>query len=658
MPEALAPRQPLLPLPGFMPDAVNFASRLTLAMLLAYLFSFLIQLQSASSAGVCVAIVMQPAPGMAFSKAIYRTLGTVLGGAASLVAIALFPQDRVMLLIAFAAWLAACTFVASLLRDFRTYGAVLSGYTVAIIAVSQIDDPSGSLFAALDRVAAILVGVVSVGLANSILTSETAHAQLVGALQVRLDQARGIALEVLAGRGQPINEEAFIRDLADIVGLRTEAAYAATEFPDGTKRSRAATAAIAGLLAMAAGNRVIWLLLPRAGPDGPHPETRAYLAAMADAIRNDQSAEEPSRLAADPLDALLMERAYLLATEYRDAQAGLHATITGDMAAAPPPVRLATHYDLVTAGTNALRTLFAVALGAGFCIAAGVPNSTLLLVQLAAFVALFGMQTNPIAPAAGFAIALLIAALFTGLLKFLVLPFASGPVPFALVVGGATFATGLVMRHPLTAQLGSPILLYFTLLLSPSNAQTFDLSAFLNEFIEIMVATGAMALIFFLVLPVVPGWRLLLLVQSSARALQRTMRHPRPLTQAATLARTVDRLAQAVPWAPKGRPGRVAILNRMRDFAELDISLRRAWSSLHDPAFAAPEFADAIDDARRAVANPTSGALDRAARSLLGHPAAGQAPRAVSKAAAYTYAAGLLLARERRALRHYKIAGP
>ena len=50
---------PLFPLPGFLPDAVSFAFRLALAMLLAYLVSFTIDLQSASSAGVCVAIVMQ-----------------------------------------------------------------------------------------------------------------------------------------------------------------------------------------------------------------------------------------------------------------------------------------------------------------------------------------------------------------------------------------------------------------------------------------------------------------------------------------------------------------------------------------------------------------------------------------------------------------------
>ena len=65
---------PLLPLPGFMPDAVGFGLRLAAAMVLAYGASFAIQLDGAASAGVCVAIVMQPSPGMAMNKARFDRL--------------------------------------------------------------------------------------------------------------------------------------------------------------------------------------------------------------------------------------------------------------------------------------------------------------------------------------------------------------------------------------------------------------------------------------------------------------------------------------------------------------------------------------------------------------------------------------------------------
>ena len=655
MADALAPRQPLLRLPGFMPDALNFASRLALALLLAYLFSFAVQLQSASSAGVCVAIVIQPTPGMAFSKAIYRVLGTLLGGAAGLLLVAAFPQDRTMLLLGFALWLAACTFVASLLRDFRAYGAVLSGYTVAIIAVFEIDTPGNSLFYALDRVAAILVGVVSVAVVNSIFVTDTAHANLMQALRQRLDDARDAAISALSCRA-PIDEETFMRRLASIIGLRTEAVYAATEFPDGRSRSQAATATIAALMVMTAASRLIWRVLPLAGPDGPSPATRAYLDQVCEAIRLRRPAPEPAHLAADPLDALLIERAYMLGIEHRQAQAGLHAAISGEAGAAPPPIRLATHYDVVTAATNALRTFAAVALGGAYCIVSGVPASTLLLVQVAAFVALFGMQPNPIAPAIGFAVGLPLAAVYAGIIEFLILPNASGTVPFALAVGGGAFLIGLAMRHPATAPIGTGFLLFFTILLSPANEQAFNLAGFLNEVVEIATATALMAVIFFVVLPVVPGWRLLLLLLSAARSLKRTLRRPRGLIPAVAYSKNFDLVTQATVWAPSNRPARFAILGRIYAFAELDVALRRAWSCLHEPAFSAPDFADAAAQARNALSDPEPDTLDRTARLLLAHPAAHTAPQHVSRLAADLYAAGRLLARQQPAFRHYGLA--
>ena len=655
MADALAPRQPLLSLPGFMPDALNFASRLALAMLLAYTFSFAVQLQSASSAGVCVAIVMQPTPGMAFSKAVYRVLGTVLGGVVGLLLVAAFPQDRTMLLLSFSLWLAACTFVASLLRDFRAYGAVLSGYTAAIIALFEIDAPGNSLFYALDRVAAILVGVVSVAAVNAVFVADTAHSSLMRALRERLDDARDAAVNALSCRA-PLDEEAFMHRLTGIIGLRTDATYAATEFPDGRGRSQAATATIAALMVMAAASRLIGRVLPLAGPGGPAPTVRAYLDQVSEAIRLRRPVAEPTHLASDPLDALLIERAYLLGVEHQQAQAGLHAAMTGDGSTAPPPVRLSAHHDVVTAGTNALRTLGAVALGSAYCIFSGVPNSTLLLVQVAAFVALFGMQPNPIAPAIGFAIGLPLAAVYTGVIEFLILPNASGFVPFALVVGGAVFPIGLAMRHPATAPIGTGFLLFFAILLSPSNEQAFDLAGFLNEGVEIGTATLLMALTFFVVLPVVPGWRLLLLLHGAARTLKRTLRRPRGLVPAAAYSRNFDLVTQATAWTPHGRRARVAILSRIYAFAELDVALRRAWSCLHESAFSAPDFADAAAQARTALANPEPDTLDRTARSLLAHPAARTAPRHVSRLAADLYAAGRLLARQQAAFRHYGLA--
>ncbi len=651
---ALPVRRPLLPLPGFMPDAVSFALRLSLALLLAYLVSFAVQLDSASSAGVCVAIVMQPSPGMAVSKAFYRALGTVVGGAMALLIISIFPQDRTMLLAAVAVWLAACTYLASVLRDFRSYGAALAGYTVAIIAVGGIDSPNGALLVTLDRVAAILVGIVSVGFVNSIFIVDTAHERLGVELRRHLHDLRDFAFAALAGQGTPGGEDSLQR-ASDILALRTEANYATAELADGLRRARATQSMLAALLGMLAAIRVINRTLPLAGPAGPAPATRATLDLARQAIQDDKPLPPPDSLPMQPLDALLIERAAALAAEHRKAQAWLHAAATGIMAGTPPPVRLASDPDRVAGALNAIRVLIAVALGATFCVLGNDSQVTLLLIQQAALTALVGTQPNPSRAALGFPVALPIAALVAGIIAFLLLPDASGFLPFALAVGGGTFLLALASRHPKVAWLGAPLLLFFTLFLSPANTELFNFSTFLNTVFECAIAVGFVQLAFLLVLPVQPRRRLFRMADKVVRSLQQTLRHGGSANEAKLQLLTFDRLAQVLAWTRALRPTRHAALGRLDDFAELDLALRRAWSGLDEAELSDPGLAEAVRIGRDGLMRAEPGLLDRGVQALLSQLVTGDALAAVLRAVSGLHEARLLLERERRALHRYGI---
>jgi len=57
---------------------------------------------------------------------------------------ALFAQAPVLFLIGLALWMALCTGASTLLRGFRSYGAVLAGYTVALIAMPAVTIPTPS----------------------------------------------------------------------------------------------------------------------------------------------------------------------------------------------------------------------------------------------------------------------------------------------------------------------------------------------------------------------------------------------------------------------------------------------------------------------------------------------------------------------------------
>src|SRR5215475_6022301 len=140
----------------------TFAIRVWLAMILALFVSFWLQLEAPTTAALTVAILAEPTRGQALEKAGFRLLGTVVGVTASIAITGLFSQARDLILAAFAVWLGICVFAAKVLDGYRSYAAVLSGYTVALIATQQIDSPQHVFESGMSRGAAIAVGVLSV----------------------------------------------------------------------------------------------------------------------------------------------------------------------------------------------------------------------------------------------------------------------------------------------------------------------------------------------------------------------------------------------------------------------------------------------------------------------------------------------------------------
>ena len=618
-----APPEPFLILPGFTPDAIGFALRTTAAILLAYLIGFWAQLDSTSSAGLTVAIVAQSSPGMAMSKAFYRVIGTLLGGVVAIALVGAFGQDRTMLLASFTIWLGLCTFVASLLRDFRSYGAVLCGYTVGIIAVANIDAPQNVLLVTLDRVAAILLGVACVALVNTTLNRSLAFEILVKGLQRGLAEITEAGRRAIAGQAPP-DAMTCAKHAGEILALTTQAGFAATELPDGISRMSGARTAIAGLLSMLSAARGI-----------------AFGRAVAPV---------PVRLES-AVDAYIMERTAELDRATKQVAEGLRVLETGDHVTAS--VRISRHYDAIGAALSALRTMLAVGLGAIFCVLSGWPGVTGLLVQQAAFTALLGMQPNPSAAASVFGLSLPLPAVVAGLVGYVMLPGVSGFAPFAMAVGPCVFLFALLGHHPRTAALGPGLLLYFALLLAPANVESYNLSTYMNTVMIQVVTILFIVLSFRLILPVSRQRRLYRIAVAIRRDLRRSLHHGHNFEEAPRQSLKYDRLAQAQQWLGHPTPARMAMFERLHAFAELDTALRRAWSGLDAAHDSLPGLAIPLAAARDALSNHDPAAIEAAAEGLVEHPEA-QRPD-IMRAISGMYGARILLAREARALRHYRV---
>src|ERR1700686_2810136 len=103
-----------------------FGIRMWASVCLALFVAFWLELDNPFWAGASAAIVCQPQLGASLRKGWFRMIGTLIGATLIVALTALFPQDRIGFLTLLAVWCSICAFIATLLRNFASYGAALA----------------------------------------------------------------------------------------------------------------------------------------------------------------------------------------------------------------------------------------------------------------------------------------------------------------------------------------------------------------------------------------------------------------------------------------------------------------------------------------------------------------------------------------------------
>ncbi|MDR0480636.1 MAG: FUSC family protein, partial [Gallionellaceae bacterium] len=146
-----------------------FVIKALLAAFLALWIAFRLGFDSPRSAMLTVFIVALPSSGQAIEKSIYRLFGTFVGSIAALTVMGLFPQQPVLLFLSLAFWVGLCTAGAARMRNARSYGFVLAGYTACLIALPAIDRPLDIFDVAVARASEISLGILCYALVNDVL---------------------------------------------------------------------------------------------------------------------------------------------------------------------------------------------------------------------------------------------------------------------------------------------------------------------------------------------------------------------------------------------------------------------------------------------------------------------------------------------------------
>ncbi|WP_201319488.1 FUSC family protein, partial [Burkholderia sp. E168m30] len=548
---ALRDARPTLP-----PGALAFALRNTAASLLALYIAFRMNLDDPKWAASTVWIVAQGSRGMGLSKSQYRILGTAIGAAVALALTGAFAQTPELFLPALAAWIGLCAGVATFQRNFRAYAAVLAGYTAAIVAMDAVSAPLHAFDIAVARFLYVVVGILCAALFDTVFAPGAPLHDVRTRLARYLERA--VALGAGALRREP-NGAAVHRLFADALELDTAAEYAAAGAPPvrgaighlraaalGVLTAQAAAQAIREHAARAHDasdplvDEVARVLDGIAASGDAQPRMAALRARVGDALRAEAAAPDTSRLLTlDRLAALLggFERAFA-------SQALL------DRPELPPSrVRYAFHRDPVLAWHNGIRAFIAVLAASAIWIFTAWPAGGGFVAITAVVGALFSTRPNSVRAAIGFLKGSACAAVAGVVCNFILLPAVSGFEMLAYILGVFLIGTGIAMRHPRTAAMGSAFSIFFWNFTSPDNTTRIGDAAFLNSALATMLGIAFGALIFALVFPGDPGTSRRRLHRAVRRDLAEIARDPGAWHASAWLSRTADRLARELGFA-------------------------------------------------------------------------------------------------------------
>lgn len=146
-----------------------FSLKTFLSAILAYYIALKIGLPRPYWAIITCYIVAQPLAGAMLSKALFRMIGTLIGGCVAVLAVPLLVNAPELLTWTLGLWLALCSYIAMLDRTPRSYVFLLAGYTAAIVGLAAVDHPDTIFDLASLRVQEIVIGISASAIVNALL---------------------------------------------------------------------------------------------------------------------------------------------------------------------------------------------------------------------------------------------------------------------------------------------------------------------------------------------------------------------------------------------------------------------------------------------------------------------------------------------------------
>jgi uncharacterized membrane protein YccC len=522
-PFSFRPRSPFDLLPAPWGERLAFSLRAVFASLLALDIAFALQLDAPYWAAMTIWMVAQPTPGMAVSRGFYRIVGTLVGALAGVVLMACFAQTPELFIFALALWVGATTLASNLLRNFRSYGAVLAGYTAAIVALGAYHNPEHTLEIAFARGSATIIGIACFMLVASLFAPHRAYAitraRLRGALAWTARRAALPAATTIPEKialGAPLINELILLD--------TEVEFAAAESPEFRLHAATARSLLAHLIAAIAAKRSMDARLLRAGPLAPPELPRA----LADAdtlfhsapglLDRDQAAGLAAAIAQlrarvaeiDPITSgtsapvlidsqVILDRLDDLLRHLDDALQDW-ASLEGASLRPATGLHLNFHRDHRAALINGARAFLAVIAAGAFWIASAWSSGTGLVIMASVVCSLFSAFPRPDRAGLSFLTGAALSLPCAFVWNFFILQNVSGFPLLAFALALFLVPAALFLLDPRKSLIAVAACVNFIIISRPTNPMDYDVVSFLNNAVATVagVAFGVLAYRLFL----------------------------------------------------------------------------------------------------------------------------------------------------------------
>ena len=510
-----------------------FALRTTLAALLAAYVAFLVNLPQASTSMITVFIVSQPLAGMALSKSFFRVAGTVVGASVAVAMTAVFGQTPELFAFAVSLWIGLCVTASVYLRDAPvSYAALLSGYSVAIIAFPAVDNPAGVFQAALDRGSEITVGIACATILSQILFPESAGDALARTTGAAIIAASRWAADTLKGRAEPKAVLAQRRDIiAKVSKLETLRVHASFDSPAvrlANRRLRLLHGRLVSFLALLVSIHDRLETLRAERPERAEA-LKVRLARAAEAMSPDAGPQLRAAARQDLIEALpdiaamradrdaVFERTILLrVADLVDLRGDIEASGEPDgmVAEAASLARYRDHALAFASGAGAFATL---GLFCAFWIATGWNGGAGAAIMVAVMTSLFAQQDDPSAAAGAFLRMTGLGIVAAGVYVFAILPRLEGFEALAVALVPLLFAAAYAMSRPAYTLSGLAAALGALNLLGLTNVMTPDFASFANSAVGQIVGIGTAVAALRVTRPIGAAWPVARLVAGLRR---------------------------------------------------------------------------------------------------------------------------------------------